>query len=558
MTACALTALLSTAVAAPWQASEFPIGYWYGPPAEYNTRETWQAVKDAGFTFGGMGNYGVDGNPKMLDLCAEVGLKAIVIDGRLAWQVTAGDHWRETLAEVVKDYGSHPALLGYYLQDEPHYSLFDALGKVSQELQRIDPRHLPYINLFPTYASVEQLGNPTFADHLETFLRIVQPGVLSYDHYALLRDGGLRGDYFENLALIRAAAQRHGVAPWDIFLSLPHLGYRDPTAAEMRWQAYTALAYGMKGLMYFTYWTHPDWEKDGQTAIVHPDGKPARLYPIVQAVNREVQALGPTLLGLTSTAVYHTGPIPAACTRLEGDAVLSVEGDPPLVIGLFEDAQQQTYAMLVNRDYAAAADVVVHFKPHVKQVLAVSPQDGREQPAAFDKGVLGLHLEPGDGRLFRLVTEFAYAQPPRAKTDIAFGFDQADDLDGWAGFNSLAAPAVRDGVLTLTFTGPDPFLSRGMLRIQPDAYAKLRVRMRLGSGNREGQLFWATADEPEFRDDKYLNFAIQPDGEWHEYVIPVGEHAKWKGQTIIALRLDPTTGDAQPGSKVDIDFIRGE
>ena len=555
----ALSALLPCATApTAWQASEFPIGYWCGPDAAHNTLAGWQTVKDAGFTFGGMTGYGTAGNKQMLDFCRQVGLKAMVVDGRVNAQMVVGDHWRERLAEVVADYGQHPALLGYFLQDEPNYREFAALGQVVQELRRIDPAHLTYINLFPTYASTEQLGAPSYADHLQKFLDIVQPGVLSYDHYALMKDGGLRADYFENLALIREAALRHGVPAWDIFLSLSHLGYRDPSAAEMRWQAYTALAYGMKGLLYFTYWTFPEWEKEGGIGIVHPDGQPARLYPIVQAVNREVQALGPTLLGLTSTAVYHTGPIPAGCTRLPGDAILRVVDDPALVIGCFVDAQQRLYVMLVNRDYAKPVDLVVHFRAHVQQVLALSPQDGREQALPLEQHTLKLTLPAGDGRLLRLATEFVYPEPPKPLTDLAFEFDQADDLQGWAGFNHLAQPVVKDGVLTMTFTGDDPFLSRSMLRLAPDRYKALRVRMKLDSGQPQGQVFWATGDEPEYRDDKYLNFPVQPDGEWHEYTIPVGQHAKWKGQTIIALRLDPTTGGAKTGSQVAVDWIRGE
>jgi hypothetical protein len=82
--------------------------------------------------------------------------------------------------------------------------------------------------------------------------------------------------------------------------------------------------------------------------------------------------------------------------------------------------------------------------------------------------------------------------------------------------------------------------------------------MKLESGNPEGQLFWTTNEEPGFADNKYLNFAIQPDGQWHEYTIPVGEHPRWQGKAVRGLRLDPTTGGAKPGSQVEIDWIRGE
>jgi hypothetical protein len=547
------------AVAAPWQPDEYPISYWYGPPQEFNTQATWQTAKDCNFTVcGPAGGYSVEENRKMLDLCQAVGTKAMVVDGRISWQMTAGDRWRETVGQIVADYGSHPALYGYYLQDEPNYEQFQALGAISREFETQDAAHLPYINLFPTYASVEQLGTPTYADHLDKYLSIVQPRVLSYDHYCLMRDGSDRKDYFENLELIREYGLRYHTPQWNIILSLPHLGYRDPTAGEMRWQVYTSLAYGMKGLMYFTYWTHPDWEKDGQVAIVDSRGKPARLYPIVQQLNGEIRALGKTLLGLTSTAVYHTGGTPQACRRLGGDEVVQLPDSVPLVLGLFSDPAGSQYAMIVNRSHDDPAEFEAAFRSSVTGAFVVSAQDGSESPAPLDGGKLKLALEPGDGRLLRLVTEFRYPEPPRPLTDIDFRFDAAGDLEGWAGLNSLAEPTVSDGVLSLTFAGEDPFLCRGYLMIEPDRYSKIKVRMKLPGGNAQGQLFWTTADEPTFRDDKYLNFPVVPDGQWHEYAIPVGDHPKWKGQGIRAIRLDPTTGGAPEGTQVEIDSIAGE
>lgn len=556
-----LLAVCACAMAqAPWHPDEYPISYWVGPPREFNTLAAWQTVKDCNFTVAGQyGGYSVEDNKQMLDFCQQVGLKTMVVDGRTSWQSAFDDNFARLIAGLVADYGSHPAVYGYYVLDEPNAELFPALAKVSQELQRQDPKHLPYINLFPTYASPEQLGTPTYAEHLDRYLSIVKPAVLSYDHYALMKDGSDRVDYFENLALIREYGLKYGVPPWNIVLSLPHLSYRDPTAAEMRWQAYTSLAYGMKGLMWFTYWTMPEWEKEfGGTAIVNPKGEPARLYPIVKQVNGEVRTLGKTLLGLTSTGVYHTGAIPRGGTSLGVDAPIQLPGDAALLIGFFTDAQGKQYAMIVNRDHAQPVEFALTVKPHVTGLTEISAADGSDKPLTMAGGKLSLSLPPGDGRLLRLTTSFAYPQLPPPLNALDFKFDTPDDLEGWGGFNSLAQPVVKDGILTLTFTGQDPFLVRSFLRLNPDQYSTVKVRMKLDSGNPEGQLFWTTSDEPQFADNKYVNFPIQPDGQWHEYDVPVGGHPRWKGQGIRAIRLDPTTGEAKPGSTVAIDWIKGE
>ena len=39
----------------------------------------------------------------------------------------------------------------------------------------------------------------------------------------------------------------------NIVLSVAHFSYREPNAADLRFEAYTTLAYGGRGLSYFTY-----------------------------------------------------------------------------------------------------------------------------------------------------------------------------------------------------------------------------------------------------------------------------------------------------------------
>ena len=56
----------------------------------------------------------------------------------------------------------HPALYSYFITDEPSAPAFAGLGKLVAYLRQRDPDHLAYINLFPTYASNEQLGTPEF------------------------------------------------------------------------------------------------------------------------------------------------------------------------------------------------------------------------------------------------------------------------------------------------------------------------------------------------------------------------------------------------------------
>ena len=42
------------------------------------------------------------------------------------------------------------------------------------------------------------------------------------------------------------------------FNTIPYQGHRDPSLGELCWQAFTSLAFGARGLLWFTYWDDPD------------------------------------------------------------------------------------------------------------------------------------------------------------------------------------------------------------------------------------------------------------------------------------------------------------
>jgi hypothetical protein len=69
----------------PFDPNEFVLSYWSGPPAAFNTLERYKEVKEANFTVAFPADNGltVEENKKMLDFCQQVGLKAIVSDGRM-------------------------------------------------------------------------------------------------------------------------------------------------------------------------------------------------------------------------------------------------------------------------------------------------------------------------------------------------------------------------------------------------------------------------------------------------------------------------------------------
>jgi len=397
-----LAVLMVLVLAGMVRADEFLISHWCGPSEA--TKEKFTQAAGAGFNvilFGGT----VEQNKQALDLCKELKVKCMVIDNRVMAKRSRDRTFASNLDSVVADYGSHPALWGYFLTDEPNSSQFRQLGAVNQYLLKKDPKHIPYINLFPTYASKEQLGNPTYETHVDHYCRVVRPKLISYDHYALMEKGE-RPDYFENMEIVRRQGIKHKTPFNYILLSLPHGPYRDPSDADLRWQVNTALAYGARGIMYFTYETPPpdeNWKwHDG---IIDESGKPNRKYYEVKKINAEVKKLAPTLMRLNSVAVYHTTPLPRGTRALpENGLIRNVEGGQ-FVIGQFNSDKGQRYAMFVNRSLTTAANARISFSQKVR-LWEVSRSTGRERGInASDDGEGSLwrvKFAPGEARLVQI------------------------------------------------------------------------------------------------------------------------------------------------------------
>ena len=144
--------------------SFFPLMAWNWAPSD---AATFERMRDCGLTVAGFVS------PKELDLCHAAGLKAIVSDQRVSgydWRKVDAGVARTKVAALIAETGSHPAVYGYYLRDEPGAEAFPGLATVASIVKELAPGKWPYINLFPNYASAAQLGTATYEEHLEKFV----------------------------------------------------------------------------------------------------------------------------------------------------------------------------------------------------------------------------------------------------------------------------------------------------------------------------------------------------------------------------------------------------
>ena len=383
-----------------WRIGDPIVTYWAGP-----------SLTDAVARQMAEGNWSlVWCDETQLDIAHRHGLRAFLTNGLLSPQSLDDPAKKAQLDALIERVRKHPALYNYHLLDEPNAAGFPGLGRLVAYLRERDPAHLAYINLFPTYASNEQLGNQgdtvtAYKEHLQQFVEIVKPDLISYDHYHF-RVGGDGDQYFLNLAMIRRAALDAGVPFLNIVQACSwHPSMRVPNGNELRWLVYTSLAYGAQGLSYYVY-CHPGHEG----AMARADGTPTTLYHAAKVLNRDFAAIAAQLQPLRSLGAYHTGVVPRGAEALPPDAPFRFEPHAPdpegrpapagkdLLLGYFGATDEPTHVVAVSLDYGRNAVTTV-VGPQQLQVFEAAT--GVWQPAGGSR--IKLDLPPGGGKLLRAV-----------------------------------------------------------------------------------------------------------------------------------------------------------
>ncbi|NIA30416.1 MAG: T9SS type A sorting domain-containing protein [Actinobacteria bacterium] len=137
--------------------------------------------------------------------------------------------------------------------------------------------------------------------------------------------------------------------------------------------------------------------------------------------------------------------------------------------------------------------------------------------------------------------------------DILYSWDFATEgnSEGWRPTHDLTAFSVIGGVLKTTSTGADPYMHGPSVNIDAAKYSYLKVKMKVSAGS-SAEFFWTLQGMAGEQAGYEQPFTLTADNHFHEYLVYVGKHDKWKGK-VIRLRLDPTTVS---GAKIEIDYIQ--
>ena len=417
----------------------FALFGWVSPPNDSTTPERMAEMAELGLNvllpaWADSGRLG--DNLRRIRLAADHGMRCLVWDDRFRRVYDTGELGLATVDTIVADYSNEPGFLGYYFTDEPPQSEFKLLARIYSDLRARDPRHPAWDNL----KGFQGLRDHAAWDrYMREVVETVGPSVLCNDHYDFLERSD-QGQYVANVAALRALGHEYGLHFWFIVLLVQHGPYRALTPGELRWQVSLLLAYGARGVGYFTYWTPaPDPAWNWQRAVIGYDGVRGPWYGVLAAFNPGVRAAGEALAGFSWLSTQHAGSVPAGGVGfVPDDWVRSVEGRA--AIGRFAGAAGERYLLVANSDSLASRTVTLWLPRarRARRLLAAGGAWSELDAALASEGVrIPVALESGGFALIRLGPDPAPAKGPA----LAFGPNPARGIIRFA--VSRIAPGAR-------------------------------------------------------------------------------------------------------------------
>ena len=430
----------------------FRIGNWGVPPhansgymeyannPDYCNEEEWTKMKDCGFNLAiptaGVNSYTVEAIKRDLEMAEKVGMSVLVRDNTgngfesiINYAKDKGFGYDET-KEVLEERGDaikanidqfieYESFIGINAYDEPSMDYYEPIAACQDWFLKYYPEYEFYTNLLPVYATPKQLYGKKdgtglgYPDYVSEYVKEVNPAMLSYDHYPILQDWDesayVKEDFLYNLNVFAQQAKKKGTP---VYIYLQTMGFFSnlpiSTYEEFAWQCYTSLAFGVRGIMCFQYWTQlqAEYHNNVRGGIVERDGTITPLYYEVQKVFNEIVAMQDVYLSYAWDGVktYEGGRVLNDMFNLVTNQlgslkdVANVDTDQDIVVGQFKD-NKGDYAYMVTNAVSPfekmSANVKLTFNADCNYVLLV--KKGTREIVKLNGNALEMNIGAGEG-----------------------------------------------------------------------------------------------------------------------------------------------------------------
>ncbi len=223
--------------------------------------------------------------------------------------------------DFMKKYKDNPVLGGWEFRDEPQFKDLDMFSGLFKVMTATDPRHIIHLNVVGEMAKPFVGENtPDMSAYIDTLQNKFAPGVWSYDLYPIkiVDDNGIiivdYDKFYSDFEAFSKIANRTDRPFWAYCQGV---GFRQgrickpvPKAEYLRFEAFSALAYGAQGIIYWTYRqcrNVPSINFEYLDGPINIKGKKTKVWYAARKVNSEIKKYTDVFLGAKLLDAVHTG-----------------------------------------------------------------------------------------------------------------------------------------------------------------------------------------------------------------------------------------------------------
>lgn len=518
------------------------ISIFWPPTTNYINDEQYKLMADAGITWvmGSGDNLGQkEKQLKMLELCYKYGIRMTVGDSRFGSNLLKLKASR--IEDLVREYRNIPGANGYYLLDEPYNpnTFFDAY----KTMKALDPSAYMHLNFLP-YASYPSVA--VYKSQMNDWLKLCAStghpqDYLMYDlyPYGLAPNSMNRDGFFTNLEAVREVGLENNVKTGTYIQSVTQeVAFRSPNKAETRYEINAALAFGIKQLSYFTWFTPKDRSEPFIDGIISWDGIPNAKYEFICELNAIVHNLGKTLVRCDALEVYFSKTKYGGVQRIPEDFFVQCDSSKDVIVSYLRDKTTgRNYCMVVNNNFNKDIDVDLTFIPEIKSLQVVSEDNGQLMPLPMDAGnTLNVNLDAGGEILIALPEDYDYSAGKDRRIADGENIAAAAQVycDSSLGANGMYMDNLNDGVR----------FSDGSSNGWQSDGRTAEIKLDLGDTYTFNRIdLYPVGTATDYGTNMPKDFAVQysRDGEkW--YTVAKAEGFKVEKDTVPSLVFDEVTG----------------
>jgi len=328
------------------------------------------------------------------------------------------ESYRKSVAAAFADFGAHPAFFCFYVVDEPKTATYAASCRAARVVRELTGRE-GFINLYPYYPTVlQEIGNIDYVEYLRNFADDSGCGILCHDYYAHMSQCGTpNSDFYYNLGSHLKVSREKNIAMWNIVNGSVFFEHKRMTKADLRYQMNVSLAYGSRGIMYFTFdqqWDHGGLCSNMSDAPLNRWGERTELYQNFAELHREFHTRwGKIFPKLRTVSAKHFPKPPHRTSEpfLVDDFVAGIYAEARsldvdvIISNMVDGSTGDKYVFIVNASmvyncrptvFYTNAKKITQFRLDGEESLEAVRQDGER----FLRDPIW--LSPGQAQLFKL------------------------------------------------------------------------------------------------------------------------------------------------------------